>query len=168
MDAIIYARISTNKEKQNVKQQIEYCKKWAEKEGYSVLKVFKDEQTGKESQRRGYQRMLSYLSENPGSNLIVQDTDRLTRDFYDGVDLEISIRDTNTNLISLSETIDLKSPNGRFMFRIKLAMNCFYVENLIDKIKVGVARAKKEGKYKGRPKGTKNSKIFKRNKIAKF
>ena len=26
---IIYARISTNDEKQNIKQQIDYCKKWA-------------------------------------------------------------------------------------------------------------------------------------------
>ena len=37
-------------------------------------------------------------------------------------------------------------------------MNNFYLENLIDKIKVGVERAKKEGKYKGRPKGIKNKK----------
>ena len=39
------------------------------------------------------------------------------------------------------------------MFRIKSAMNAYYPENLIDKIKVGVARAKAEGKYKGRKKG---------------
>ncbi len=44
------------------------------------------------------------------------------------------------------------------MFRIKSAMNCFYVENLVQKIRVGVERAKKEGKYKGRIKGTKNKK----------
>ena len=44
------------------------------------------------------------------------------------------------------------------MFRIKIAMNAFYIENLIDKIKVGVARAKEEGKYKGRKVGSKNRK----------
>ena len=154
--AIIYARISTTKEKQNVLQQIEYCKKWAERDGYDILKVFKDEKTGKTDQRRGYQRMLQYLKENKGTNLIVQDTDRLTRDFYDGVELEKFIMENKVNILSLSETIDLNTSNGRFMFKIKLAMNCFYVENMIDKIRVGVARAKKEGKYKGRLKGTKN------------
>ena len=51
-------------------------------------------------------------------------------------------------LISTKDEINLNSANGRLMFRIKLAMNCFYVENLIQKIRVGVARAKAEGKYK--------------------
>jgi DNA invertase Pin-like site-specific DNA recombinase len=37
-----------------------------------------------------------------------------------------------------------------------MAMNAFYLENLHEKIKVGVARAKAEGKYKGRKKGSKN------------
>jgi len=160
--AAIYTRISTNKEKQNIEQQVEYCKKWAEREGYEVIKVFRDEKTGKTDNRRGYQRMLKYLLENDVV-LIVQDTDRLTRNFYDGVEFEKFVIENDIIVKSLSENIDLKSPNGRFMWRIKLAMNNFYVENLVDKIRVGVARAKKEGKYLGRKKGSINSKIFKRN-----
>ena len=155
--AAIYTRISTNKEKQNIEQQVEYCKKWAEREGYKVIKVFRDEKTGKTDNRRGYQRMLKYLLENDVV-LIVQDTDRLTRNFYDGVEFEKFVIENNIVVKSLSENIDLNSPNGRFMWRIKLAMNHFYVENLVDKIRVGVARAKKEGKYLGRKKGTKNKK----------
>jgi len=151
--AINYARISTNDEKQNIQQQIDYCKKWALNNDYKIIKVFKDKKTGKTDNRSGYQRMLKFLSEKPSTSLIVQDTDRLTRDFYDGVELEVFIRKNKINLISLSEKIDLNTANGRFMFRIKLAMNCFYVENLIQKIKVGVVRARAEGKYKGRKKG---------------
>jgi len=154
--AIIYARISTNEEKQNINQQIEYCRKWAYKEGFEVLKVFKDKKTGKTDNRYGYQQMLKFLTQQPSVSLIVQDTDRLTRSFYDGVELEKFIIEKQINLISLSEKVDLLTPNGRFMFRIKLAMNNFYVENLLQKIKVGVDRAKAEGKYKGRPKGLKN------------
>jgi len=151
--AIIYARISTDKEKQNIKQQIAYVVSWASKNDYSILKVFKDEKTGKTSDRRGYIRMLEYLSENPSVSLIVQDTDRLTRNFYDAVELEKFILEKGIDLVSLSEKVDLTTPNGRFMFRIKSAMNCFYVENLVQKIKVGVATAKAEGKYTGRKKG---------------
>ena len=150
---IIYARISTNDEKQNIKQQIDYCKKWAYDNGFEVLKVFKDRKTGKTDKRHGYQLMLKYLSEKPSVSLIVQDTDRLSRNYYDGVELERFIVENQINIISLSEKIDLNTPNGRFMFRIKLAMNNFYVENLLQKIKVGVARAKEEGKYTGRKKG---------------
>lgn len=153
MKSIIYARISTNSEKQNIEQQINYCKDWALKNNYEVLKVFKDKMTGKTNKRKGFQRMINYLKVNPIVSLIVQDTDRLSRDFYDGVEFEKFIRNYDINIISLSEKVDLKSSNGRFMFRIKLAMNNYYVENLVDKIRVGVARAKIEGKYKGRKKG---------------
>jgi len=151
--AIIYARISTTDEKQNIKQQIEYCRKWAYNNGFEILRVFKDKKTGKTDNRYGYQQMLKFLSQQPSVSLIVQDTDRLTRNFYDGVELEKFILEKGIEVISLSEKVDLLTPNGRFMFRIKLAMNNFYVENLLQKIKVGVARAKEEGKYTGRKKG---------------
>jgi len=123
------------------------------KEGLNVIKVFKDEQSGKDSHRRGYERLWIYLEENKGIGLLVQDTDRLTRDFYDGVNMERFLIEHNIKLISLSDTVDLVSPNGKLMFRIKLALNAQYIENLHDKIKVGVARAKAEGKYRGRKKG---------------
>ena len=139
MKCIIYARISTNKEKQNIKQQIEYCKSYAEKNDLEVLKIFKDSKTGKSAERRGYKLCIAYLKENPYVSLLVQDTDRLTRDFYDGVELERFVIENKIKIISISEIIDLHTPNGRFMFRIKLAMNNFYVENLVDKIKVGNA-----------------------------
>ncbi len=63
---VIYARISTNKGEQNIQQQIDYCKKYAIRENLEVLKVFKDEKTGKTNQRRGYERLLIYLKENKG------------------------------------------------------------------------------------------------------
>ncbi|KKK41177.1 hypothetical protein LCGC14_2815040 [marine sediment metagenome] len=158
MKVAIYARISTNRGEQNINQQVDYCKAYALKENLKVLKVFKDEQTGKDAHRRGYERLWAYLKENKGVGLLVQDTDRLTRDFYHGVELEKFLIENEIRLISLSDTIDLVSPNGKLMFRIKLALNAQYVENLHDKIKVGVARAKAEGKYKGRKKGSKGVK----------
>ena len=159
-EAIIYTRISTNTDKQNIKQQRDLCKKYAKREGYGLLHCFGDKKTGKTSDRSGYIRMLKFLSENHQVHLIVQDIDRLTRNYYDGVELEKFIKKNKIIVKSLSETIDLTNPMGMFTFRIKLAMNSFYVDNLVEKIKVGVARAKKEGKYKGRVKGAKN----KRNK----
>lgn len=153
MKAIIYTRISTNSDKQNIKQQRDLCKKYAEREGYEILHYFGDKKSGTTSDRSGYNRMLNFLEKNPYVHLIVQDVDRLTRNYYDGFELETFLIKNNIILKSLSEIVDLKSPTGRFMFRVKLAMSHHYVENLIDKIRVGVARAKKEGKYKGRKKG---------------
>lgn len=48
----------------------------------------------------------------------------------------------------------MKSEHNSFTgIGVKLAMNSFYVENLIEKIRIGVQWAKKEGKYKGGKKG---------------
>ena len=49
--------------------------------------------------------------------------------------------------------VDLTNPMGKFTFRIKMAMNAFYLENLEMKRAIGIARAKAEEKYKGRKKG---------------
>ena len=38
-NVILYAKISTNKGEQNIKQQIEYCKKYASKNDLNIVKV---------------------------------------------------------------------------------------------------------------------------------
>ncbi len=158
MKAIIYTRISTDTEQQNIKQQRDYCKKYAEREGYVVLHLFGDKMSGKIpiKERSGGKRLIKFLEENPEVHLIVQDVDRICRDYYDSVWFEEWVIRNKITIKSLSENIDLENPMGKFTFRIKMAMNAFYLENLIDKIKVGVARAKLEGKYKGRKKGSRN------------
>ena len=99
--------------------------------------------------------MLRHWDEGKFETLVVQDVDRLTRNYYDGVAFEKFVIDKKKKIISLSEPVDLTTPYGRFMFRVKLAMNSFYVENLVDKIRIGIQRAKKEGKYRGGKKGRK-------------
>lgn len=150
-----YERISTNPEKQNIKQQYEHNKRYADKNNLEIVKSFQDIKTGKTSNRTGYKKLLKQIKIKPLS-ILTQDTSRLTRNFYDGVELEKFLIENDIKLISTSENIDLKTPNGRFMFRINLAMNSFYVENLHQKIKIGIARAKKEGKFTGRKKGSLN------------
>jgi len=162
-EAIIYTRISTDDEQQNIAQQKEYCKKYAEKEGYRVIHTIGDKISGKINvcERSGGKRMLKFLEENPTVHLIVQDVDRICRDFYDSVWFERFVIKNNIIIKSLSEMVDLVNPMGKFTFRIKMAMNAFYIDNLNIKRAVGIARAKAEGKYKGRKKGAvgRNKKI---------
>jgi len=161
MKAIIYARISTDDKQQNIKQQKDYCMKYAKNNGYDVLHTIGDKVSGKIpiAERSGGKRLLKFLIDNPGVHLIVQDVDRLVRNFYDAVEFEKFIIQYNVIIKSLSESVDLNNPMGKFTFRIKIAMNSFYVENLDDKRRIGIERARLEGKYKGRVKGSKNKKL---------
>ena len=149
----IYARISTDRGEQNIRQQVAHVRDFCKRKGYDIYKVYKDEKTGKTDQRSEYQKMLHHWEQRKFDALVVQDVDRLTRNYYDGVELEKFVTEKNKKIISLSEPVDFTTPYGRFMFRVKLAMNSFYVENLVEKIRIGVERAKKEGKYKGGKKG---------------
>jgi DNA invertase Pin-like site-specific DNA recombinase len=160
-EAIIYARISTNTEKQNIKQQIEHCKEYAERRGYDVLKVFKEAKSGKKGkdERRVYARVLRFLEENPEVTLIVQDTDRITRNYYDGVEFEKFIIKNKINIDSVfGGIVNLSNASMRSMYRVKNIFNCYRVEADYERIMIGVEKAKKEGKFKGRKKGSKNKK----------
>ena len=66
--------------------------------------------------------------------MVIQDVNRLTRNYYDGVALEKFVIENDKIIMSLSEPVDLTTPYGRFMFRVKLAMNSFYIENLVEKM----------------------------------
>lgn len=160
MKAIIYTRISTNNGEQNINQQKDYCKKFADKEGYEIIHIIGDKVTGKIPlrKRRGGERLVKFLEKNTTVHLIVQDVDRLCRDYGDSFWLEQWVIKNNITIKSLSEIVDLKNPMGKFSFRIKMAMNAFYIENLDVKRAIGIARAKAEGKYKGRVRGTRNKK----------
>jgi len=129
MKAIIYARISTNDGEQNIKQQKDYCKKYADKQGYEVLHTIGDKITGKipVRERSGGKRMINFLEQNADVHLIVQDVDRICRDYSDSFWFEQWVIDNEIIIISLSEIVDLKTPMGKFAFRIKMAMNAFYI-----------------------------------------
>jgi len=123
----------------------------------TIFWTYKDKRSAKNSERQSYQLMLKHGNEKRFSMLVVQDLDRLLRSFEDIVALENWLVVNNIELFSLSDgRIELNTAHGRFTFRLKLLMATLYLENLCEKIKVGVARAKAEGKYKGRKKGSKN------------
>jgi putative DNA-invertase from lambdoid prophage Rac len=86
--------------------------------------------------------------------------DRLTRNWDSVTFLEKHFRESwdSYKLISTKDEINLETANGRLMFRIKLAINCHMPEDMLEKQAIGIARAKAQGKFKGRKKGTKNKK----------
>lgn len=148
----LYARVSTDD--QNVQQQMNYLRQWCIKNGHQIgLEVF-DEQSGKVDlkDRIKFQDLLK----NPkGDGLLVFNLDRLTRNWDSVTFIEKHFRDNwkNYKLISTKDEINLETAAGRLMFRIKLAINCHMPEDMLEKMAIGVERAKKEGKYLGRKKG---------------
>jgi len=150
----LYARVSTDD--QDVQQQMIHLRQWAVTRGHEIASETYDEQSGKIplEERQKFQELLN----NPkGEAMVVFNLDRLTRNWDSVTFIEKHFRDNweNYKLISTKDEINLESANGRLMFRIKLAINCHMPEDMLEKQAIGIARAKKEGKFKGRQKGAK-------------
>lgn len=157
---IIYCRVSTTD--QNVKQQGEYTKRFFKKLGYPIIRVILDKESGTLplTERTRFKRLLDieYIKSRGVKGIGIYNLDRLTRNWYDENMVEQFFTDNwdEVKLLSTAEPIDLDNANGRAMFRFKMVINCLMPEDMKEKQKIGIARAKKEGKYKGRKKGARN------------
>jgi DNA invertase Pin-like site-specific DNA recombinase len=165
MRVAVYCRVSTDD--QNIKQQVEYLKSWCIREGHTIIKMVADEESGRLplTERKQFKKLLDLaISDNTFDAIIIYNLDRLTRNWDDVTLIERYFRDNweKVKLYSVSDPIDLSSASGRLMFRIRMATSCYMPEDMREKQKIGIARAKSEGKYKGRIKGSKNSQIFRR------
>lgn len=154
MRVAIYCRVSTDD--QNVKQQAAYLKEWCTKQGFTIKRIVMDEESGllPLTERK---KFLKLLKQNDYDAIVIFNLDRLTRNWDDVTMIESFFRENwNTKkLISAGDSVDLSNASGRMMFRIKMAVSCYMPEDMREKQKIGIDRARKEGKYKGGKKGRK-------------
>jgi len=154
-EVVIYARVSTAD--QNVKQQVKYLREWCAKQGYQVYGSIADTESGRLplTERKQFRKLLA----NPKADaIVVHKLDRLTRNWDDVTLIERHFR-THWNtckLISAGDPVDLSNAAGRFNFRVLMALNCYMPEDLVERQKVGIDRARRQGKYRGRKPGAKN------------
>jgi len=155
MNIAIYCRVST--EDQNVAQQVNYVKEWCNRKGYNTSKTVKDEESGRLplTKRKRFLKLLESVRQGKYDAIVIYNLDRLTRNWDDVTMIEKVFRENwvKTKLISTSDEINLDNASGRIMFRIKMAINCYMPEDMREKQKIGIERARKEGKYKGGKKG---------------
>lgn len=150
MRVAIYARVST--EDQNVKQQADKLRKYAEAQGWEVDRLIRDEETATIPlmERKQFKWLLDHL--HGLDAVLVFNTDRLSRYWPDEPKIEDAFSNSCT-LLSMSDAVDLSTASGRLMFRMKMAVGCYMPEDMREKQRIGIDRAKKEGKYTGGKKG---------------
>jgi len=151
----LYARVST--EDQNVKQQMNHLKEWAKRNEYDVVKVIMDTESGIKPliERKRFLRLLDESKTGCMDAIGIVNLDRLTRNWEDVVFIEKHFCENwhICKLLSIGDTIDLSNASGRFMFRMRMVVCCYMPEDMREKQRIGIDRAKKEGKYKGGKKG---------------
>tara|TARA_R110000868_G_scaffold38668_1_gene135186 strand:+ start:710 stop:1264 length:555 start_codon:yes stop_codon:yes gene_type:complete len=110
-------------------------------------KVF-SEQASSVTRRDGLEQALDYLRE--GDQLTVTKLDRLARSIRDLMDIVERINAKGASLRILAMDLDTASATGKLMLGILGSVAEFEREIMLERQREGIAKAKAEGKYKGR------------------
>jgi DNA invertase Pin-like site-specific DNA recombinase len=106
------------------------------------------EQTSSVGARPQLEAALDYLRD--GDALVVTKIDRLARSVADLCAIVQLIERKGASLRILAMNLDTASPTGRLMLNVIGSVAQFEREVMLERQREGIARAKGEGKYKGR------------------
>ena len=110
-------------------------------------RIFK-EQVSSVAKREQLAAALDYIRD--GDVLVVTKLDRLARSVADLVDIVRRIESKDAALRILDMGLDTKTPTGRLMLNVIGSVAQFEREMMLERQREGIAKAKSEGKYKGR------------------
>ncbi len=112
-----------------------------------VERIFR-EQTSSVGARAQLDAALDYLRD--GDALVVTKIDRLARSVADLCAIVARIERKGASLRILAMNLDTASPTGRLMLNVIGSVAQFEREVMLERQREGIAKAKGEGKYKGR------------------
>lgn len=140
VQVIGYARVSTKE--QDLSLQLDALNK------YGCDRIFTDKLSSVK-ERQGLTDALGYLRD--GDTLVVWKLDRLCRSLPDLIKISEQIRTTGAQLVSITESIDTSTPAGRLYFNILGALGQMERELIQERVKAGLAAARRRGKVPGKP-----------------
>jgi len=112
-----------------------------------VDKIF-SEQVSSVAKRPELESALDFCRE--GDVLVVTKLDRLARSIHDLWRIVDQLESKKVELRILDLNLDTSTPTGRLMLSMMGALAQFEREMLLERQREGIARAKAEGKFKGR------------------
>jgi DNA invertase Pin-like site-specific DNA recombinase len=176
MKAGLYVRVSTA-DQTTLNQELE-LKKYCEREGIEVYRIYKDEGiSGIKTTRPELDCMLQDMRNKLFDCVIVWKFDRLGRSTQHLLQVLEEMKNKQIRLIATSQNIDTSTYMGKFFFTILSGFAEMEREMITERIKLGLERRRKQGLSVGRQKGAKDKSKRKRlgyfqreynNKKAKF
>jgi DNA invertase Pin-like site-specific DNA recombinase len=137
-----YARTSTTDQKAGLEAQLRDLK------AIGCPRIFSEELSSVESKRPQLEAALDYVRE--GDTFVVTKLDRLARSVADLVKLTGALAAKGVGLRILALNLDTTTPTGKLMLNLMGSIAEFERELMLERQREGIAKAKAEGRYKGR------------------
>lgn len=145
MKTAIFCRLSSKEQEDtgySLPAQEKFLRDYAEKQGLEVAKVFAiSESAAGKTQRKFFIEMVAYVRKHDIPTIIVETTDRLTRNFADVPMIDLWITENETHQVHLAKEGCILHNTSRshewFMWRVKVATAEYYVRLLSENVKKG-------------------------------
>ncbi|WP_425514010.1 recombinase family protein [Brucella intermedia] len=137
-----YARTSTTDQKAGLEAQLRDLK------AAGCVKLFHEEVSAVAAKRPELERALDYVRE--GDTMVVTKPDRLARSTADLLTIAKLLEGKGVTLRILSMAIDTSAPTGKLMLAVLGGIAEFERDLMLERQREGIAKAKADGKYKGR------------------
>jgi DNA invertase Pin-like site-specific DNA recombinase len=145
----LYARVSTH-DQQTLPMQLEALRLYAAQRGWKITTEIQDVGSGSiERPRR--EQLLKAARRREIDAVAVWRLDRWGRSVADLVVTLKELNELGVGFVSLTEALDLTTPTGRAMAGLLAVFAEFEREILRERVRAGIAQARKQGKPHGRP-----------------
>jgi len=145
----IYTRVSTHDQK-TLPLQLRSLKQYAKQRDWSVSLIIKDVGSGA-TERTERDKLLAAARRRDIDIILVWKLDRWGRSVTDLLVTLQELSETGVGFVSLTEAFDLTTASGRAMAGLLAVFAEFERELLRERVKAGLAQAKKKGVVLGRP-----------------
>lgn len=149
MRAGLYARVSTH-DQQTLGLQVEAMSAYIRDRGWKAVRQVKDVGSGAK-ERSGREELLKAARRREIDVVVVWRLDRWGRSLPDLVVTLREITDLGVGFVSLTEALDLTTATGRAMTGMVAVFAEFEREILRERVRAGIAQARKAGRPHGRP-----------------
>ncbi|MBI1210457.1 MAG: resolvase [Alphaproteobacteria bacterium] len=148
----LYVRVSTDGQStDNQRQELEQV---AERHGWSVVAVFSDRGVSGargRNKRPGYDALWQAVARREIDLVAAWSVDRLGRSLQDLVNFLSELRAKGVDLYLHQQGLDTSTPAGKAMFQMMGVFAEFERAMIVERVKAGLRRARKEGRVGGRP-----------------
>jgi putative DNA-invertase from lambdoid prophage Rac len=145
----LYARVSTH-DQQTLPMQLSAMRDYVAKRGWKIALEVQDIGSGA-SLRPKREELIRAARRREIDQIVVWRLDRWGRSLLDLLGTLQELASLNVGFVSLSEALDLTTASGRALAGMLSVFAEFERDILRDRVRAGIAQARKEGRPHGRP-----------------
>jgi DNA invertase Pin-like site-specific DNA recombinase len=152
VEAAIYTRVSSREQQQegfSLFAQSRILNEYAQQRGLRIVRSFEDVETAKRAGRRQFSKMVDFYRSNRQCRvLLVEKTDRISRNFHDAVTLEDL--DIEIHFVKEGQIISKESKSqATLVYGFNLVLARHYSNNLREEVKKGMREKAARGVFPG-------------------